>query len=289
MNRGCVNAWLASSNRVLWITGEAGVGKSAVAAWLCNKRPEIVAYHFCRFGNSDRVDARKALFSLAYQLSTQLPVYQDRLNDSQLDQTVVETNVPAVFDRLFVNLLTDAVPITDKPHVLLIDALDEATSKGSNELASLIGNDFDRLPSWLRVILTSRPYEQEINSELQALDPWKLNAEREENLNDLRTYLAHELRPFTGDGAPSDEVVDKVVEKSEGLFLYVSLVREELEKGRLSLARMDEFPQGSAAFTSNGSSVTSQTRRITTRSGFRLWRPFALPVSPCRAITWPQC
>src|SRR5271166_228103 len=239
-----VDAWLASSSRVLWITGEAGVGKSAIAAWLCNKRPEIAAYHFCRFGNSDRVDARKALFSLAYQLSTQLPVYQDRLNASPLDQTVVETNVPAVFDRLFVNPLTDVVPLTDKPHVLLIDALDEATSKGGNELASLIGNEFDRLPPWLRVIVTSRPYEQEINSELQALDPWKLDAGRDENKDDIRKYLYREMQPFTGDGAPSDEVVDKIMDKSEGLFLYVSLVREELERGRLSLARMEEFPQG---------------------------------------------
>lgn len=89
-----VKHWLASPSRVLWITGEAGVGRSALAAWLCHKRPEIAAYHFCRFGNSDRVDARKALLSLAYQLSTQLPIYQNRLNASPLDKTVVETNLP---------------------------------------------------------------------------------------------------------------------------------------------------------------------------------------------------
>jgi TIR domain len=64
-----VDRWLASPRRVLWITGEAGVGKSALAAWLCDKRREIVAYHYYHFGNSNRVDARKAFFSLAYQLS----------------------------------------------------------------------------------------------------------------------------------------------------------------------------------------------------------------------------
>jgi WD40 repeat protein len=242
-----VKAWLNSSHRVLWITGEAGVGKSAAAAWLCDKLPDVSAYHFCHFGNTDRMDARRALFSLAYQLSTQLPVYQDRLNASPLDKTVVETNVRSVFDRLFVNLLTDAVPLSDKPCAMLIDALDEATLNGENQLASLIGGEFDRLPSWLRVIITSRPHEQEINSELQALDPWKLDAGREENLKDIRTYLYRELRPFTGNGEPSDEVVDKIVDKSEGLFLYVTLVREELERSRLSLARSEDFPQGLGA------------------------------------------
>jgi hypothetical protein len=242
-----VEEWLASTKRVLWITGEAGVGKSAVAAWLCDKRPEIVAYHFCRFNIAERVDARRVLFSLAYQLSTQLPIYQDRVNASQLDKTAVEPNVPTVFDRLFVNLLTDAVPLSNKPRVMLIDALDEATRNDRNELASLIGSEFDRLPSWLRMIVTSRPYEQEVNSQLQALDPWKIDAGREENLKDIRTYLYRELRPFTGNGTPSDEIVDTIVDKSEGLFLYVTLVREELEKGRLSLARLKEFPQGLGA------------------------------------------
>ena len=70
------------------------------------------------------MDARRALFSLAYQLSTQLPVYQDRLNASPLDKSVVETNLPAIFERLFVNLLNDAVPMAKKPQVLLIDALE---------------------------------------------------------------------------------------------------------------------------------------------------------------------
>lgn len=243
-----LEAWLASSQPVLWITGEAGVGKSAIAAWLCDKRPEIAAYHFCRYGNSDRVDARKALFSLAYQLSTQLPVYRDRLNASKLDETVNESNVPALFDRLFVSLLNNVVPITDHPHILLIDALDEATRNDENQLAALIGSEFGadprRLPSWLRVIVTSRPYERKINTELQATDPWKLDAGRDDNLQDIRTYLYRELQSFTGNGAPSSEVVEHIVKKSEGLFLYVTWVRQELQARRLSLSRLDDFPRG---------------------------------------------
>ena len=239
-----VDEWLASSRRILWITGEAGIGKSAFAAWLCNKRSEVAAYHFCRFGNSDRVDARRALLSLAYQLSTQLPVYRDRLNASSLDKTVVETNLLTVFDRLFVNLLSDAVLLTERPQVLLIDALDEATRDGRNELASLLGGELDRLPPWLRVIVTSRPYEQEINFAFQALDPSKLDAGRPENLSDIRKYLRSELRPFAGGSAPSEEIVETIVEKSEGLFLYATWVRQELQGGRLSLGQVEQFPRG---------------------------------------------
>jgi len=239
-----VEHWLASSARVLWVTGEAGVGKSALAAWPCDRRPEIAAYHYCRFDNSERVDPRRALFSLAYQLSTQLPIYQDRLNASPLDKTVDETNLPAVFDRLFANLLNDPVPITDKPQVMLIDALDEATRDRKNELADLIRNEFNRLPTWLRLIVTTRPHEEEINFSLQALDPWKLEAQRPENVEDIRAYLRRELRSSTGDGTPSEKTVTAIVEKSECLFLYVIWVREEVQQGRLSLEHLEQFPQG---------------------------------------------
>jgi hypothetical protein len=100
------------------------------------------------------------------------------------------------------------------------------------------------MPPWLRVIVTSRPHEQEINYALQALDPWKLDAGGAENLQDIREYLFRELRPFTGNGAVSNEIVDAIVERSEGLFLYASWVRQELQDGRVSLARVEEFPRG---------------------------------------------
>ncbi|MDP2999923.1 MAG: TIR domain-containing protein [Bryobacterales bacterium] len=87
-----VESWLASGRRVLWITGEAGIGKSALAAWLCDRRPEIAGAHYCRYGNANRSD-RKALLSLAYQLTTQLPDYQSRLNASALDAISAETNI----------------------------------------------------------------------------------------------------------------------------------------------------------------------------------------------------
>jgi WD40 repeat protein len=230
-----VEAWLASGlaspRRVLWITGEAGIGKSALAAWLCDRRPEIAGAHYCRYGNANRGD-RKALLSLAWQLTTQLPDYQDRLNASPLDAIAAETNIRGLFDRLFVEPFSHGFPKPERSVVLLIDALDEG------DLASLIGTEWPRAPDWLRLIVTSRPHESEINTALQSLDPWKLDAGRAENQQDIRTYLRRELRQ------PAEAIIEAILEKSEGLFLYVWWVLEELEAGRLSLANIDAFPRG---------------------------------------------
>jgi len=51
--------------------------------------------------NKESASTRSAISVVAYQLSSQLPVYEDRLNSSPLDKTVVETNLSTVFDRLF--------------------------------------------------------------------------------------------------------------------------------------------------------------------------------------------
>ncbi len=43
-------------------------------------------------------------------------------------------------------------------------------------------------------------------------------------------------------------MVETILRKSEGLFLYVESVRKELEAGRLSLERVEEFPQSLGGF-----------------------------------------
>ena len=226
-----VQRWLATTGqRVLWIAGDAGVGKTALSAWLCSQCAEISAAHYCRYNNTNRGD-RRAIMSLAWQLSTQLPDYADRLNASALDGIASEGNT-GLFDRLFVEPFTHGFPTPGRNVVLLIDALDESES-----LASLIGMEWSRTPEWLRLIVTSRPHEAAINSALQAVDPWRLNAGSPQNEEDIRTYLRREL------GA-SRAIVEAIREKSEGLFLYVTMVREEIVAGRLSLENLDSFPRG---------------------------------------------
>jgi hypothetical protein len=69
-----IDAWLRdpSASRVFWITGAPGVGKTAIAAWLCEHRPEVKAFRLCRHGHAQKSNPRKCVPSLAYQLSTQL-------------------------------------------------------------------------------------------------------------------------------------------------------------------------------------------------------------------------
>jgi WD40 repeat protein len=131
----------------------------------------------------------------------------------------------------------------DRKVVVLIDGLDEANRDGKNELAAFIASEFARAPKWLRLIITSRP-DPEVIYPLQALTPHKLETSDPENARDIQQYLLRELATGGNRKQISNDIVQRIIERSEGVFLYASWVRQELAEGRLSLGRPDEFPQG---------------------------------------------
>jgi WD40 repeat protein len=241
-----IDAWLRdpAASRVFWITGAPGVGKTAIAAWLCEHRPEVVAFHLCRHGHIQKSDPRRCVLSIAYQLSTQLADYQDRLNQLDLPRLIPESDARTLFDRLIVQPLSANFPRPEGIVVVLIDALDEATTVGRNELASFLATEFRRTPDWLRLVITSRP-DPEVTYPLQAYTPHVLNASSPDNEDDIRAFLRRELKPFTTDGGEVPEaVIEAMLARSEGVFLYVEWVRQEVADGRLSLIEPARFPKG---------------------------------------------
>jgi WD40 repeat protein len=240
-----LDAWLAEphGSRVFWITAAPGVGKTALATWLCAKRPDVAAFHLCRHGDAYRTDPRRIVCSLVYQLASQLPDYATRLTGAALEELTVDASTRTLFDALVVQPLSKGYAAPSRPVLVVIDALDEATRDGCNELAELLGGEWGRTPEWLRLVLTSRP-EREVSFPLQALTPYVLDAAEPKNKEDIRAYLARELRPFNQGADVPQPVLDAVENRSEGFFLYAEWVREELAQGRLSLDRVEQFPQG---------------------------------------------
>jgi WD40 repeat protein len=238
-----IEHWLAEPEgpRTFWITGKPGTGKSAIAAWLCAHRREVAAFHLCQFGHALKSNPRHALLSIAYQLTTQLPDYQSCVNNLNLDGIVADSNARTIFDNLLVQPLA-RTPRPDRSVLVVIDGLDEATQNGENELASLLASEFPKTPDWLRLIITSRP-DPEVTGPLQGFEPYEIKTSEEKNREDLRSYISREFRLFHRQELP-DETVDILLDKCEGLFLYIDWVRDELANKRLSLDRIAEFPQG---------------------------------------------
>jgi hypothetical protein len=239
-----VTAWLARDmphQRVFWISGGPGVGKTALSAVLSDRLREVGALHLCKFGHNQKADPRAVVTSIAYQLSTQLPEYEARLSAIDLER-LRRDNAATMFDNLIVQPLTGLNP-PGRPIAILIDALDEATSGQSNELADFIRDEFGKTPAWLRLIVTSRP-ERAVTVPLQSYTPFVLDIEAESNRHDIRAYLRRALADQFNGRTDIDERVEQVLEKSGGVFLYVERVCEDVKAGNLSLDRLGEFPRG---------------------------------------------
>jgi len=231
--------------RVFWLQGDVGVGKTALAAMLAHKRAEVVGMHFCKASDSERSDPIRVLCSLAYQLSTQIPAYRDALLSSSEIQGISGQNSEAAFRTLFVEPMR-AVPMQDGVRVLVIDALDEAMIQGRCELAAVLGGELiDQLPPWLRLVVTSRS-DAELSRKLSRLEPVILAATDEQNRTDLRDFAHAEVEKRHPDLDESlyGDIARLLADKSEGSFLYLNMVFEEADRGRLDLRQPDAFPQG---------------------------------------------
>lgn len=240
-----IDRWLsdAAAEKIFWITGGPGVGKSALAAKLSASRPEIVAVHFCQAGHTQKGDPRRAVLSIAYQLSTQLPEYESRLNTLQLQSLIAESDARTLFDRLILQPLAANFPDPGRTLVVLIDALDEATQEGRNALATFLGAEFPKTPAWLRLIITSRP-DPEVMYPLQALSADPIDAASSDNEADIRGFLQRELKSHLLDVRNAAAIVEELIKRSEGNFLYVEWLRREIMAGRESLQDTRALPQG---------------------------------------------
>ena len=76
------------------------------------------------------------------------------------------------------------------------------------------------------------------------MNPFVLDTQTESNRADIRDYLRHELAPQLEDRPDADRLVEQILEKSEGVFLYVERFCDDVQRGHLSLDRPEQFPQG---------------------------------------------
>ena len=221
-----VQNWLddrRSQNRVLVISGNAGMGKSVIAAVICKRMQEagrLSGSHFCQYNNVRYCKPQLMIQSLACHFSHALPEYKQALVEQlsrNLGTDLNNMGVEELFALLFKEPLS-AVGDPGRNMLMVIDGLDESEYQGRNVLLDVIANQFFKLPIWIRFLVTTRP-ALNITEKLKHLKPLELKANDKENLEDVRVFcqkrLEHEVKLEN-----VGEFIEKLVLKSEGLMLY---------------------------------------------------------------------
>ena len=230
-------------SRVMILTAGPGVGKSVLSAKVCElykERHQLAACHFCDFTISDSRNPHRILQSLASQMCDNIEGFRDKLTevfrrehsrDSLPDAYRVLLNEPLhAFDR-------------HKPVLIVVDALDESKTESKSDFLELISEEFLELPSWVKILISSRP-ELQVRKKLEHFNPVEILPDDCHHIRDLKHYFQQRLPNL------SKGTVNSLISKCEGSFLYAYYLVDELQKRDLGIEpNLDEFvPKGISGF-----------------------------------------
>lgn len=223
------------------IRGEPGIGKSSIIAKLI--KDEGYIHHF----NIISMGIRSHQVFLE-NICAQLILKYD-LNYTTLPAQATEDS--GFLSRILAEVAADQKK--QKPVVILVDAIDEAedisSSPGANRLLLP-----PHLPAGIFFIVTSRE-ENTYNLNVDQQKDIYLEDKDEKNIEDIRKYSHNFLEKYREKMSPQiekwsvqePEFINVIVEKSEGNFMYLVSVLNDIRDGRLTQSNIDnihELPKG---------------------------------------------
>ncbi|MCD8354630.1 MAG: toll/interleukin-1 receptor domain-containing protein [Clostridiales bacterium] len=241
-----VVAWLddPKGERLCFLSGDPGVGKSAFAANFTHYNPRVAAALFCWAGENRFNDPRAVLKMLAFLLACRIPDYRRRLL-ARLDgeDRLGEYNERELFRVLLEEPMHGLIDGERETLCIVIDGLDEAGTAEENLLAETLGRYMPLLPPWLRVLVTGRPVAA-VTQSLGSGRQMPLDGRSQENLADVRQYFEETLRDRCAETPNWQASLDELTRRSHGIFLYAELVCQGILAGKLALTDWDKFPDG---------------------------------------------
>ncbi|KAK1223837.1 hypothetical protein PQX77_013279 [Marasmius sp. AFHP31] len=252
--------WLSAKGEVppiCWLSGAAGVGKSAIAmtvAEACEKESDLVCSFFFFRSDPKRNNPSALWLTIAYGLASTIPVMQSVIEQRIYgDPMILEASLERQFRDLILSpdptwnwegglwgFIKELSGMVSVPSVVVIDGLDECGDEATQlRILSIIRSAFQEVPHLpLRFLICSRP------------ESWIREAFSDETLHqftrfialedafsahrDIERYYLHHFQEIVTSRRygqvrfpnpwPSKEELEILVERTCGQFVYASTV-----------------------------------------------------------------
>lgn len=243
-----VENWLDGPNPCLVIEGNAGSGKTALVAMLArhNAVGGIVAYHFCsQLQVQSTIDPVAFVRSIAAMLATAIDAYADQLATGQLAEWLEASDADTMLCQgVLAPLRNVSMPGT---YYIAVDALDEAdVVNDSVSVPQLLADALEDFPPWLKLLVTTRPY-QHVQGLFSQAETCVLDQDNNEHLSDLSAYIARRLDALASTGvlSPADRerACSQVTSNADGNFQYAARVLDALKEGEFGAHSVDQLPK----------------------------------------------
>ncbi|KAJ6259122.1 Vegetative incompatibility protein [Drechslerella dactyloides] len=248
---------------LLWLQGGPGAGKSHLSSQVIehltkdSSKPgpqqTWILYFFCRNDNADTITFEYVLKTLAWQLATVSSVYAQYIYSIYEFNKSPAIHVSRLWQKLFVNFITQTESIR---LYIVLDGLDEAIKKSIDEFLMALKSSLKPMRDIrnIRILVSGRPeIGEQIGTILDSLPP-TIMIGAEKNTQDLRLYVRRRMRESIQlkrlEQRFKEQVTEKVLQSANGMFLYVSLMMDEIRStnSKQQILRMlDRLPKGLSA------------------------------------------
>jgi nucleoside-triphosphatase THEP1 len=256
--------WLSpqpsNRERIFWITGIAGSGKSTLSATVVDNLGKnytpVAAQFFISRNIPETIDPNKIIPTIAKQLSEFSPAAARVIYDT------VRYRFPSSREEQVKALLLAPIREICKSFdvvIILIDALDELQNAAESvlEMLSPIATKDCDLPDNIRFVITSRPEHWADISSSETLERVVFKQHTlgtELSMQEVHNFIVAKMREITPrkpgwDGWPTDDQLLNLSEKANGLFHYAATalqwIKEQIGKHNKSCQSwvFDQFAQ----------------------------------------------
>ncbi|KAF8190998.1 hypothetical protein K438DRAFT_2140020 [Mycena galopus ATCC 62051] len=234
--------WSLETDRnttVLWLHGPAGAGKSAIMQTLSRQLQSgerLGGSFFFKRGHATRGNAKSLFATIAYQLALRVPWLKEPIS-------LIVENDPSILARSMEVQLEKLISIPCRRSngtegdtvMILIDGLDECEGQDvQEEILRAFRNSAADYSLPVRIIIASRPelhIRELFESEFPRSGYRSFNVEK--SFDDVRKYLRDEFSRIRREHRtmanilspwPPADVLEELVSKSSGHFIYASTV-----------------------------------------------------------------
>lgn len=251
--------WLSgSSDKVYWIRGKAGSGKSTLMKFILDSKetmkflnqraPDHAIYSYFIWSSGSEVQRSLTglLCSLVYQIfHGNRAILEDVLvkwpNLSKRENTN-DWSIDSLEEVLLYSLT-----LQKKPVCIFIDGLDEidpdqgsSDFKGPYYLLQFIEDMASACGNSVKICVSSRP-EPAFRLHLNACPILQLQDLTRQDVDAYARDFVQTRYSFNFTDATEDRFIEEVVQKADGVFLWVSVALQSLQRGIASGDRWDEL------------------------------------------------
>jgi WD40 repeat protein len=234
---------------ILWISGPPAAGKSILASYIVDTirrrwGDAFCQYHSFDFSNKSKRSASYLFRSLAYQVARASSPFRAKLiqMSDQFGIHFSNMSVTTLWEKIFCGGLFNMT--LGKTLYWVIDGLDESEPGAIPMIFQCLKSVDSRMR--LKILLVSRP-TTDIIMRIKQL-PFKCTKHQLSTIDtydDIRAYVEDAVGSMIPKGVTSRQrIVDKILTKASGNFLWVALATKDLEESWHRQSNIDHTLSG---------------------------------------------